>query len=145
MISTDEQDVESSLKSDVQQKGESSLSSKVQLTVAKSTNLADAEDAEVSNISGMPVVDIMIPKSLQQGARHIVLTLPKNQDASTPWLQSQEGQGGSFFSIHSTIQQPVTCTLDKTERSKCCLCCAYSSATLEERWNPYHPGEKKCS
>jgi hypothetical protein len=150
MHSTEQHDGGSS---DAQQKGERLSSSTVQPSAAESTNLADAGD-DTSNISVMPVVGIKIPKSTLQSSslvpesRHIILTLSKEQEDVAQMLQSQEGQAGSFFSIHSTIQEPVRYSLDtfpKEGDPKCCLCCAYKAATFEEQWSPYQPGKKKCS
>lgn len=153
MHSTDQHNGASS---DAQEKGERLSPSTVQPSAAESTNVPDAGD-DVSHISVMPVVGIRIPKyasqssTLEQEARHIILTLPKSQEDGQEdvalMLQSQEGQAGSFFSIHSTIQEPVRYGLElfpKEGASKCCLCCSYKSARFEERWSPYQPGEKMC-
>jgi hypothetical protein len=143
MNPTGQKDDESESKSEVPP---SAASASMQPAAAASS--ADAE-VEVSNISVMPVVGIMIPKNKKQSitqdqeARHIVLTFPSSQDKSAPWLQSQEGQAGSFFSIHSTIQQPIEYKYAPRAalvQSKCCLCCAYSSGIFEEIWSPYQPG-----
>jgi hypothetical protein len=135
--------------SDAQPKGERLSSSNEQPPAAESTNVADAGD-DTSSISVMPVVGIKIPKSTPQSSnpvqqsRHIILTLSKEQKDVAEMLQSQEGQAGSFFSIHSTIQEPIRYSLGRFPKEgdpKCCLCCSYKTATFEEQWSPYQPGK----
>lgn len=106
-----------------------------------------AEEGSINFANRMPVVDIRIPVQISKShpidKKYVVLTLPDSH-VDLPLLKSPEGQAGSFFSIHSTNQQPVTCALNLSDQSNhCCLCCSYTTATLEERWTPYKPGKNK--
>jgi len=140
---------ESSISAVTQPSALSTMPSKLPSDVgAPSKSPSDVVEAPSSMVvpkGPMAVVDIRIPIQTQsneagQRTNHIVVTIPDKKDDQLRFLQSQEG---SFFSIHSTNQQAVTCTFDLTEKhTECCLCCGVTAATAKERWSPYQPGKQ---
>ena len=96
----------------------------------------------------MAVVDVRIPihgAQLNEDGKsinYVLVTIPDKHKDEPRLLQPRQGQSGSFFSIHSTTQQPVSCSFDASQkRTKCCICCGYTSATFQEQWSPYKPGD----
>ncbi len=93
------------------------------------------------------VADVRIPiqKNLanSEGKRFncVLVKFPDINDGAQRLLQTQPGQPGSFFSVVSTNQQPVSCTYELSQRqTKCHRCCMFSVASIRERWSPYKPG-----
>jgi hypothetical protein len=81
--------------------------------------------------------------SNEEGKRrnYILVSMPDINDGQPRFWQRQPGQPGSFFSIHSTNQQPISCVYDLSKKeTKCCLCCSVTTASIQERWSPYKPG-----
>lgn len=94
------------------------------------------------------VVDVRVPiqnNVSKDGRRQnfVYLAMPDKQDGEPSWLQPRQGQPGSFFSIHSTNQQPISCVYDVSQKeTKYCLCCTVTAASIQERWSPYKPGNR---
>ncbi len=117
---------------------ESELPSSVRLEPARPQNRQRSMD----------VVDVRVKMqsnlSNEEGRRrnYVFVTIPDNKDGAPRWMQRQPGQPGSFFSIHSTNQQPVNRVYDVSHKeTKCCLCCTVTVASIHERWSPYKPGD----
>lgn len=97
------------------------------------------------------VVDVRIPirKGMSSGegkhCNYVLVTDPETKDGEQRLLQPQPGQAGSFFSILSTNQQPVSCIYELSHKQDKCYhshaqCCFFTVASIKERWSPYKPG-----